>query len=146
MQSSSKQSFELALDRAIRRYYSHRPKDVEEARRVVVEAIQAGAISPERDPIDLVNECLLGNRDHEYLTVRNLALQILRDPLRIGTMSTGERLAMALLFERPEWLREDSYAWAAQRVRVGWVCAIVNVENDFRWLEPPIVTRGMRPV
>lgn len=138
---SNAHSFDDELDWAIRTYFSYRPGDVADAKQVIAKAIGIGETVGDRRPIDLVNACLLGNRSQHYLTVRAWALQILRDPARIGTMSTGERLTMAIMFERTDWLRGESYAGAAQRVGMGLIRAIVEVEGDLRWMEPSILTR-----
>ena len=91
-----------ALELAIGRYYSHRPEDIEEAKQLVESAIASGKVRAQDHPRDIVNILLLGTRDHEYLTVRSLALELLRDPARFGTTSNGEGLAGALMFSRED--------------------------------------------
>lgn len=141
MATRTPRSFDDELDWAVRTYFGHRPEDIADAKRIIAEKIESGEAAGHYDAIDLVNQHLLGNRSRDYLSIRAWAIAVLRDPGRIGTMSTGERLAMALMFERPEWLRGDSYAGAAERVGPGLVRAIVQVEADLRWMEPPMVTR-----
>lgn len=131
-ESRNTRSFDDRLDWAIRTYFSNRQKDVADAKQIIADALQSGEVAGEPDPVDLVNEYLLGRRNQAYLTVRAWTLQILRDPGRIGTMSTGERLTMALMFERVDWLRGDTFAGAAQRAGMDLVNAIVRVESDLR--------------
>jgi len=126
------------IDRAIKRYYSHHPVDIDEARQIIKEAIRSGTVAADVHPTDLVNLVLFGDREEAYLTVRKLALEVLRNPERIGTTSNGERLACALMFARADWLEGYSWAAAARRVGDAWLKAIVNVEDDFRWLRPAI--------
>ena len=143
---SRPRSLDDELDWAIRSYFSNRPEDVADAKEIIAEKVQFVGVVSRPEAIDLVNQHLLGSRNQDYLSVRAWALQVLRNPGRICTMSTGERLAMALMFERPEWLRGDSYAGAAQRVGAGLVRAIVEVEADLRWMHPPIRTRSASSV
>lgn len=131
-----------ALERAIKCFYSHRPEDTEGAKQFIEGAILAGKVKADDHPTDIVNILLLGAREGEYLTVRSLALQLLRNPGRIGTTSAGETLAGALLFAREDWLGSHTWASAAQRVGQAWLKAIVEVEEDFKWMEPPTVLKG----
>jgi len=126
------------LERVLARYYSHRKDDILHVMKAFQDAIKAGEIRKNQHPLDLVNEHLFGVRGDAYLTVRALALEILRNPRRIGTTSTGETLAMALLFDRKDWLGDDTWAYAAKRVGVEWLNAIVQIEQDFHWMRPPI--------
>ena len=71
---------------------------------VVEAAIHDGTVAADVDPRDIVNIVLLGVRDEAYLTMRELALEVLRNPERIGTTSTSEGLACALMFARADWL------------------------------------------
>ena len=126
------------IGRAIKRYYSHRAADIDEATQVIEDAIQEGRVAADVYPRDIVNIVLLGVRDDDYLTMRELALEVLRNPERIGTTSTSEGLACALMFARSDWLGSYTWAEAARRVGPEWLKAIVDVENDFRWLRPAI--------
>jgi hypothetical protein len=55
-------------------------------------------------------------------------------------LNKGERLTMALLFERSDWLLGETYASAAKRVGPERVNAVVMVEDDLRLLSPAIYT------
>jgi hypothetical protein len=131
-------TFEIGIERAIKRYYSHRPADLDEAKAAISAAIAAGKVAISDHAYDIVNVCLFGVEDDSYLTVRALALEILRNPQRIGTTSTGEGFAAALLFGRRDWLGSATWAYAAKRVGPEWLNAICKVEDDFKWLQPPI--------
>jgi hypothetical protein len=131
-------NFEIGIERAIKRYYSHRPADIDEAKAAIKSAIAAGKVSISHSAYDIVNVCLFGVEDDSYLTVRALALEILRNPQRFGTTSTGEGFAAALLFGRRDWLGSATWAYAAKRVGPEWLNAICKVEDDFKWLQPPI--------
>ena len=131
-------TFEIGIEGAIKRYYSHRPADLDEAKAAISAAIAAGKVAISDHAYDIVNVCLFGVEDDSYLTVRALALEILRDPQRFRTTSTGEGFAAALLFGRRDWLGSATWAYAAKRVGAEWLNAICKVEDDFKWLQPPI--------
>jgi hypothetical protein len=138
MQTTLTAEIQEGIDRAIKRYYSHRPADIDEARQAIEEAIRAGKVDADVRPADIVNIVCLGAREEEYLIVRALALQVLRSPERVGTTSNSEGLACALLFGRGDWLGNYSWAGAAERVGPEWLKAVVRVEDDFKWLRPAI--------
>ena len=135
---------EEALDRALKRYYSHRHDDIVAAKQFIAEEIAAGKVQADRCAYDIVNIVLFSGQDDAYFTVRALALEILRNPARIRTTSTGETLAAALLFGRKAWLGQDTWAYAARRVGADWLEAIVRVERDFGWMAPPIELKASR--
>lgn len=124
-------TFEIGIERAIKRYYSHRPADLDQAKAAINAAIAAGKASINDAPYDIVNVCLFGVEDDSYLTVRALALEILRDPQRFRTTSTGEGFAAALLFGRRDWLGSATWAYAAKRVGAEWLNAICKGRPSF---------------
>lgn len=132
--------FDSRLGRTLKQYYSDRPADITEGKRIINENIVAGDASSDTDPLDLVNSLLLCGSDQHYLAVRALALQILRDPTDIGNLSRDDRLTMALLFERRPWLLGETYSSAVTRVGMERVKAIATVEYDLRTMSPPIYT------
>lgn len=126
---------EAALERVLNKYYSPRHADVLEAKQIIDEEIGAGKIKADMDPFDILNLVFFGLRDDAYFVVRGLALEILRNPERVNTTSTSEGLAAALLFDRKEWLGNDTWAYAAKRVGHDWLEAIVQLETDLRWMK-----------
>ena len=132
--------FDSRLGRTLMQYYSDRPADIAEGKRIINENIAAGDASSASSPLDLVNNLLLGCSDQHYLAVRALALRVRRHPTAIGDLNKGERLTMALLFERSDWLLGETYASAAERVGPERVSAVVMVEDDLRLLSPAIYT------
>ena len=125
------------------RYYSHRTEDIQEIVDIVGEAASAGRIGPNEGLVDATKRMLFDGRRDAYFQVRALALEVLRDPRRFNTTSTGEGLALALLFDRKDWLDGDTWAYAAYRVGRDWLEAIVQVEQDFKWMKLP--TKGAIP-
>jgi hypothetical protein len=114
-----------SIKRAVARYYSHREADIAEATEFIEETIKLGKVDPSERPIDIINVLLLGARHDAYCTVHALALEILRNPERIRTTSTGEGFAAALIFNRDDWFGAYTWAAAAERVGATWlkVCA-----------------------
>jgi len=117
------------------RYYSHRMEDIQEIVDIVEEAASAGRIASNVSLVDFAKRMLFEGRDDAYFRVRSLALEVLRSPRRFNTTSTGEGLALALLFDRKDWLGDETWAYAAYRVGRGWLEAIVQVEQDFKWMK-----------
>ena len=119
-------------------YYSHRPTDINEVVAIVVEEASAGKLAADVSLIAAVRRLLFEGRDEAYFDIRSLALEVLRSPDRFKTTSTSEGLALALLFDRKDWLGDDTWAYAAKRVGRDWLNAIVQVEQDFKWMKLPI--------
>lgn len=132
------------LQRLLVRFYSHRRKDIEEVSLLIQEGIESGEVAADQDLLDVVSRILMGGRRGTYLQVRALALEVLRDRARFSTTSTGEGLALALLFDRKDWLGTETWAYAAKRVGEDWLNAIIQVEQDFAWMKPPIETKRRR--
>lgn len=124
-----------ALERVLNRYYSYRRVDILEAKQFIDEEIDAGKVRADMDPCDILNIVFFGMREDAYFLVRELALEILRNPQRINSTSTSEGLAAALLFNRKDWLGDATWAYAAKRVGRDWLEAIVQLETDFHWMK-----------
>jgi hypothetical protein len=64
--------------------------------------------------------------------IRDLARSVNRNPEIIGKLSTGECIAMALLFNKPEWLPKgyEHPLDAIKRLGENWLAALQNVFED----------------
>jgi hypothetical protein len=57
-----------------------------------------------------------------------------RDPRRRFVWSTGEQLAVALILNKPRWIKEQGYTMleAVERVGEEWMLAAIRTQKAFR--------------
>jgi hypothetical protein len=68
-----------------------------------------------------------------YDVILRLAQRVQKDDAAIGVLSTGERLAVALVLNRKHYLDEFKYTMleAANRVGPEWLEAAIKVQRDW---------------
>jgi hypothetical protein len=64
-------------------------------------------------------------------TIMRLAEMVKRDPKQRGVLSTGEYLAVAMVLNKPSWLKEDDYTMLEAIDRLGdeWTKAAIIVQK-----------------
>ena len=70
----------------------------------------------------------------EYRQLRSCVVAAQSNQARRGVMSTGERLAVALILNRADWLAEENYTIADAVARVGeqWMEFVRPLSREFR--------------
>lgn len=122
----------------LRLNYSHRTDDIKRAVGFAQDALASGEIKAHETLIDFAIRSLIGDKDEDYFIIRRLALEVLRNPDRFGTTSISEGCALALIFNRADWLGNATWAYAASRVGSAWLNAIAQVKSDFAALNLPL--------
>ena len=82
MTLSNKKKRRSRTGRTIKCYYSDHPEDTEEPKQFIERAILADKVKAHYHLIDIINILLLGIRENEYLSVRSLPREFLRNPER----------------------------------------------------------------
>ena len=64
-------------------------------------------------------------------TIMRLAETVKRNPARRGVLSTGEFLAVAMVLNKPQWLKDANYSMleAIDRLGPDWTQAAINVQK-----------------
>ena len=70
----------------------------------------------------------------EYRQLRSCVVSVQSNEARRGVMSTGERLTVALILNRSDWLAEEQYTIADAVARVGerWMEFVHPLSREFR--------------
>jgi hypothetical protein len=65
-------------------------------------------------------------------TIMRLSERIKRDHKQRGVLSTGEYLAVAMVLNKPSWLKEDGYTMLEAIDRLGdeWTKAAIIVQKE----------------
>jgi hypothetical protein len=68
-----------------------------------------------------------------YDVILRLARSVQKDEARIGVYSTGERIAVALVLDRPDMVKEvwGTMLEAVERLGPEWFAAALQVQRDW---------------